>query len=104
MFLVHRLHPFLENVKFQKYMGKCLHQIFEIAGFQKQALGYSKYVKSNHLSVSINGNLQEMGMVHSTDRYTLIEQSAIHINILIKQSLHGCFVAEFQLPTSKTKF
>jgi len=82
-------------------MGKMPTSDFEIAGFQKQALGYSKHAKSNCLSVNINGNLL---MVHSTDRYTLTEQSAIHINILIKQSLYGCFVAEFRLPTSKTKF
>ena len=51
----------------------------------------------------ISENLQEMSIVHSTDRYTLIQQSENHKNILIEQSLHYCFVAEFRPPASKTK-
>ena len=38
-FLVHRPHPSLENVKFQKYTGKFPHQQFEKSRFQKQILG-----------------------------------------------------------------
>ena len=48
-------------------------------------------------------NLQEMGIVHSTDRYTLIKQSENHKNTLIEQSHHCCFVAEFRPPAPKTK-
>ena len=41
-----------------------------------------------------------MGIVHSTDQYTLTEQST-NIDTLIEQSLHGCFVVEFHPPASK---
>ena len=37
-----------------------------------------------------------MGRLHSTNRYTLIEQSVNHKNTQIEQSLHCCFVAEFR--------
>ena len=69
---------FLENVKFEKYWVKCPHQLFEKPGFQKQILGCNRYAKSNYLSVIISENLQEMHIVHSTDQYTLIEQSVNH--------------------------
>ena len=45
-----------------------------------------------------------MSRVHSTDRYTLIEQSVNHRNTLTEQSLHCCFVAELRPPASKTDF
>ena len=58
----------------------------------------------NHNFPFITENLQEMGIVHSTDRYTLIEQSVNHKNkTLIELSLHCCFVAEFRPPAPKTK-
>ena len=51
----------------------------------------------------ISENLQEMGIVHNTDRYTLIKQSENHKNTLIEQSHHCCFVAEFRPPAPKIK-
>ena len=43
----------MEDVKFQKYVGKMPTSDFEIAGFQKPALGYSKHAKPKCLSVTI---------------------------------------------------
>ena len=80
------------------------HQLFEKPGFQKQILGCNKCAKSNHNLYFISENLQEMDIVHSTDRYTLIEQSVNHKSTLIEQSLHCCFVAEFRPPAPRTHF
>ena len=83
---------------------KCPHQLFEKPGFQKQILGCNKYAKSNHNLYFISENMQEMDIVYSTDRYTLIEQSVNHKSTLIEQSLHCCFVAEFRPPSPRTHF
>ena len=80
------------------------HQLYEKPGFQKQILGCNKYANSNHNLYFISENLQVMDIVHSTDRYTLIEQSVNHKSTLIEQSLHCCFVAEFRPPAPRTHF
>ena len=51
----------------------------------------------------VSENLQEMDIVHSTDRYALIKQSQNHKNAIIEQSHHCCFFAEFRPPAPKTK-
>jgi len=41
-----------------------------------------------------------MSTLHSTDQFTLIEQSVNHKNTLIEQSFYLCFVAEIYPPAS----
>ena len=105
MFLVHRPHPFLENVKFQKDMGKMpASDFFKKPDFRNKYWAVTKVLNQTADNLPfISENLQEMNIVHSTDRYTLIEQSVNHKYTLIEQSLHCCFVAEFRPPASKTK-
>ena len=68
MVLVYCMHPFLENVKFQKYIAKMAASAFEKPGFQKQIFGCNKYAKYKHHNLYfISENMQEMGRLHSTD-------------------------------------
>ena len=59
MFLLHRQHPDLENVKFQKYMGEMPALDFWNSRISETGIGYSKHAKSNCLSVSISILLME---------------------------------------------